>query len=166
MASHIFDHAHPKISEIIFSFPEFQPACKKFITSIHSWDTANFRVLWPDWHRPFLTMPTPKKFWSTFNLCEFVSTSKKSGYFIDLFWSYGWLKNPAIWLAENNLAHISGTKKWCPHTFEPPLPFPTSGLYPPLGLPTQPIHPKQNQKQIMHERNKLCMLQTGRKNHY
>ena len=52
----------------------------------------------------------PKIFWSTFNLCEFVSTCKKSGYFIDLFWRYGWLKNPAIWLAENILAHISGTK--------------------------------------------------------
>ena len=27
----------------------------------------------------------------------------------------------------------------------------------------QSIHPKQNQKQITHESNKLCMLQTGRK---
>ena len=27
----------------------------------------------------------------------------------------------------------------------------------------QPLHPKQNQKQIMHESNKLCMLQTGEK---
>ena len=33
-----------------------------------------------------------------------------SGYFIDLSWRCGWLKNPAIWLAENILAHISGTK--------------------------------------------------------
>ena len=46
----------------------------------------------------------------TFNLCEFVSTGKKSGYFIDLFWRYAWLKNPAIWLTENILAHISGTR--------------------------------------------------------
>ena len=36
--------------------------------------------------------------------------SKKSGYFIDLFWRYGWLKNPAISLAENILVHISGTR--------------------------------------------------------
>ena len=35
----------------------------------------------------------PKIFWSTFNLCEFVSICKKSGYYIDLFWRYGWLKN-------------------------------------------------------------------------
>ena len=27
----------------------------------------------------------------------------------------------------------------------------------------QSIHPKQNQKQITHESNKSCMLQTGRK---
>ena len=29
----------------------------------------------------------------------------------------------------------------------------------------QSIHPKQNQNQITHESNKLCMLQTGRKSH-
>ena len=52
----------------------------------------------------------PKRFWSTFDLCEFVSTCKESGYFITFFWRYSWLKNPAIWLAENILAHISGTK--------------------------------------------------------
>ena len=52
----------------------------------------------------------PKFFWSTFNSYEFASTYKKSGYFIDLFWRYGWLKNPAIWLAENILVHISGTR--------------------------------------------------------
>ena len=34
----------------------------------------------------------PKSFWSTFNLCELVSTWKKLGYFIDLFWRYSWLK--------------------------------------------------------------------------
>ena len=55
--------------------------------------------------------PRPSKiFWSTFNLCEFVSTCKISRYFTDLFWRYGWLNNPAIWLAENILAHISGTR--------------------------------------------------------
>ena len=40
-------------------------------------------------------------FWSTFNLCQFVSTCEKSGSCTDLFSRYGWLKNPAIWLAEN-----------------------------------------------------------------
>ena len=35
---------------------------------------------------------------------NFYQHAKKSDYFIDLFWRYGWL-NPAIWLAENILAH-------------------------------------------------------------
>ena len=35
---------------------------------------------------------------------------QKSNYFIHLLWRYGWLKNPAIWLSENILDHISGTK--------------------------------------------------------
>ena len=34
----------------------------------------------------------------------------KSGYFIDLIWRYGWLKNPAIWLSVNILGHIYETK--------------------------------------------------------
>ena len=33
----------------------------------------------------------PKKFWSIFNLEEFASTCKKSRYFTNLFWGYGWL---------------------------------------------------------------------------
>ena len=52
----------------------------------------------------------PKLFWSTFNSCEFVSTCKKSGYFMDFIWRCGWLKNPAIWLAENILAHTQKPK--------------------------------------------------------
>ena len=39
-----------------------------------------------------------------------MSAHKKSGYFVDLSPRYGWLKNPAIWLAENNLALVSETK--------------------------------------------------------
>ena len=30
----------------------------QFIPSIHSWDTVNFRVLWPNWPDPFLPVPT------------------------------------------------------------------------------------------------------------
>ena len=51
----------------------------------------------------------PKYFWSTFNLCEFISTCKKHGYFKDLFWKYGWLK---ILQSENTLAHTLGTKRY------------------------------------------------------
>ena len=35
-----------------------QHAKNQFISSIHSWNTANFRVLWLDWPHPFLTMVT------------------------------------------------------------------------------------------------------------
>ena len=34
----------------------------------------------------------------------------KSGFLIILFYGYSWFKNPAIWLAESILAHISGTR--------------------------------------------------------
>ena len=59
---------------------------------------------------PIFNNVHPKNFQSTFNLCELLSTCKKSGYFVELFWRYNWLKNPTIWLGENILAHISGTK--------------------------------------------------------
>ena len=32
----IFDHAHQKIIEVTFSFPEFVSACKKSVYSIYS----------------------------------------------------------------------------------------------------------------------------------
>ena len=52
-------------------------------------------------------MPTQNFFDQLLSLCEFVSTCKKLSYFIDLFWRYGWLKNPTIWLAVHILVHIS-----------------------------------------------------------
>ena len=52
-----FYHAHPKIIESTFIFPEFVTAWKNdFIPSVHFW------VPWPDWPYPFLTMPTQKIF--------------------------------------------------------------------------------------------------------
>ena len=79
----------------LLSFLNLQQQTKnQFILSIHSWDTV---------------LESRDQTGYT-HLCEFISTSKKSGYFIDLFWRSGWLENPAIWLAENILAHISGTK--------------------------------------------------------
>ena len=44
------------------------------------------------------------------DLYQLEKKNKKSDYFIYLFWRYGWLKNLAIWLAENILVHILGTK--------------------------------------------------------
>ena len=34
----------------------------QFLPSVNFWDKVNFRVLWPDWPRPFLTMSTQKNF--------------------------------------------------------------------------------------------------------
>ena len=85
-------------------------AKNQFIPSIHSWDTVNFRVLWPDWPHPFLTTHIQNFFDQLLIHLNLYQHAKKSGYFIDLFWRYGWLKNPAVWLAENILAHISGTR--------------------------------------------------------
>ena len=104
MTMPIFDQAHPKIIEITFCFPVFAPPCKKSFHFINSF------LRYSQLATPISGHAHPNIFWSTFNLCKFVSTCKKSGYFIDLFWRYGWLKNPAIWLAENILAHISGTR--------------------------------------------------------
>ena len=77
MTKSIFDHTHPKIIKITFSFHEFPPVCKKSVHSINSFLRHNFRVQWPD--RPLISDHThPKMFWSTsFNLCEFASTYKK-----------------------------------------------------------------------------------------
>ena len=110
------DHAHfwpgpPKNHWNNFFLSRICTTTKKSVHSINSF------LRYSQFQSPVTRLTTPvsdhtnaKNFWSTFNWCEFVSTCKKSGYFIDLFWRYGWLKNPAIWLAENILAHISGTR--------------------------------------------------------
>ena len=83
-----------------------QHAKNQFIPSIDSWDTINFRIHRPGWQHLFLTMP--KNFliivWFLW-ICV-----KTFGGFVTLFWKTGWFKNPAIWLAENILAFILGTK--------------------------------------------------------
>ena len=48
----------------------------------------------------------PKDFQSIFNFHGFVSSCKKSGYFVTLFWSYNYFQNPVIWLAKNILTHL------------------------------------------------------------
>ena len=64
MATPNFDHIHPKIIEITFSFPEFAPARKKLVHSINSFMryTVSFRVMWPSWPHPSLTMHNPQFF--------------------------------------------------------------------------------------------------------
>ena len=76
-------------------------AKNQFIPSIHSCDTVNFWLQWLDW--PHTHNHVSQNMW--------ISTQwKKSGYLLDLFWRSGWLKIPAIWLAENILVHITRLK--------------------------------------------------------
>ena len=81
----------------------------QLIPSVHSWDTINFRVQKPDWPPPFLTMPTQKKFDQLLIFVNYINMQK-----ISLFHWFAleiWLiKIPAIWLAENILAHIPRTR--------------------------------------------------------
>ena len=65
-----FDPIHPKIIKTTFSFPEFAPTCKRLIHSIYSF------------LQPILES------------CN--KTAKKLSFFINLFWRYGWLKDPKI----------------------------------------------------------------------
>ena len=107
----IFDHTHLKIIEATFSFPDFVTTLKKSAYAICAF------LRYSQFYSPVTRLATPifdqthlKFFWWTFNLFEFVSTCEKPGYFICFFWRYGWLKNSAIWMAENILANISRTK--------------------------------------------------------
>ena len=46
------------INQILAFLNLHQHTKNQFIPSIHSWDTVNFRVLWPNWPDPFLPVPT------------------------------------------------------------------------------------------------------------
>ena len=76
MATPNFDNIYPKLIEITFPFLNLhQQAKNQFIPSTHSWDTVNFRVLWPDWLHPSVTTPTSKFFDQLLiyvNLCQHV----------------------------------------------------------------------------------------------
>ena len=78
--------------EELLAFPNLHCHSKKIssfhqFTEIHSIFESHDQTS----HAYFWLCPS-KKNWSTFNLCEFVSTCKKSSHFIDLFWRYGLLK--------------------------------------------------------------------------
>ena len=88
MTMPVFDHALPHIIEITFSFPEFAPAYKNSVHSINSF------LRYSQFQSPVTRMATPtsdhvqSKLFS-FNLREFESPRKKSGYLDDLFYRYG-----------------------------------------------------------------------------
>ena len=107
----IIDHANPKSLKQLLAFLNLhQHAKNQFFLSVHSRDTVYFRDPWDQTgHTHIWPCPT-KRFRSTFNYHEFVSTLKKSDFFIDLLWRYRWFKNLTIWLTESILAYISETR--------------------------------------------------------
>ena len=76
----IFDHAHPKIIESTFSFPEFVPAWKKWLYSICLFFSPVTRLV-----TPIFDHAHPKMFWSAFNFCDHVLICKKSVHIFHLF---------------------------------------------------------------------------------
>ena len=139
----IFDYANPKIIESIFSFLEFVRPWKKWLYSIFSFLSPMTRLAIPIFEHDhpknfqssfnlceivlaciksvssissFLRYNLPKQFLINFWFIWTAINMQKVRLFY-LFWRYGSLKNPEIWLAENILAHISGTK-----------PFPNMGF--------------------------------------
>ena len=64
----ISNYTLPQIIESTFRFPEFVSACKnQFLSSVHFWDTVNFRFPWWDWPAIFDHV-CQKKFDQLFNL--------------------------------------------------------------------------------------------------
>ena len=55
--SSFFNHAYPKNSLSSLNLCEIVPVCKKWVPSVLSWATINFRFQRPDWPHSFLTMP-------------------------------------------------------------------------------------------------------------
>ena len=104
--SHHYQHAknqpnHQQTTEVTFSFSEFVSLNKKSAYCIHSWDSANFKVLWPEWPPTFLTILIQKCFsqlWPFMTLYDHVKNKAISSFF---FWRYSWFKNPATWVADS-----------------------------------------------------------------
>ena len=75
----IFDHTHPKIIDITFSFSEFALTCKKSAYSNNSFlRYSQFLGSATRLATPISDQAHPKIFWSAFNLCEIVSACKKT----------------------------------------------------------------------------------------
>ena len=77
---------HLIIIKVTINFPKFVAACKKnqLISSIHSWDRADFRATRPTRSCPFSITTTQK----TFGFYDFLSIPQKSVYSINSFLRY------------------------------------------------------------------------------
>ena len=71
----------------------YQHAKNQFVPSVLFWDTVSFML---QRSLSFFTMPHQKLFNQFLIYVSFVSTYKKWGCFIDLFWRNAWFKNPAV----------------------------------------------------------------------
>ena len=88
----MFDHAHPKIIEITLSFPEFSPVYSINLFLRYS----QFLSLMARLVTPIFDHAHPKFFDQLLIYVILYQYEKKSDYFTDFIWRYGWLKNPAI----------------------------------------------------------------------
>ena len=94
------------IINITFSSPEFAAACKISVHSINSF--LRYSQFQTRLTTPIFDHVLPKNFWSTF-MWPRINMQKIRLFYLFLV-KIWWIKTPAIWLAENILAHISGTK--------------------------------------------------------
>ena len=103
--SSFFNHAHPQNSLSSLNLCEIVPVCKKWVPSVLSWATVNFRFQRPDWRHSFLTMPHQGL---SSQLLMFVNLHQHAkNEAVSLIWS-GERLDLAIWMAEGILAYILG----------------------------------------------------------
>ena len=111
-----FDHVHPKIIELTFSFTDFVSASKKY-RSLCQFILQPILEFYCQSGKTHIGPFTPKnssinsqflwkKYFTIFN----IFTCKKLAYFIVFFQRYSCFENHATWLAKSILAHISETK--------------------------------------------------------
>ena len=124
-SSNLVHQAHPNISWSIFNLCQFASTCKKSGYRAYSGKLEHANDFSEKGQKKVKKEQNIWKFGQ--KRTKFENILKKGnlmhatiacmkqleyplGYFNCLFWRHGWLKNPAIWLAENILAHISRTK--------------------------------------------------------
>ena len=60
------------LNQLLVFLNLYQHVKNQFVPSVHFRDILNFRVAWPDWPHPFLTMPTQKFVDQLLIFCVFV----------------------------------------------------------------------------------------------
>ena len=105
-----FDHTYLKKFLISLNFCESVSRCKnQFISSVHSSHKVNFRVPWPEWPHPFMTMLSQKIF--NHLLSGFFPACKKSVNFICSFLRLSQLYGPKTKLPKPNFCEFPSRYK-------------------------------------------------------